>query len=160
MPSCTYSYMVNHTKNHDNIRSRSNYLESIVQLEHNTPYTTCSDLTRLPQGFLVNRFDYDGDYGHGAKPFPDAGRDRLIRSPSTATGGQTAPSFPHPRFSQVFVESAVANPPKSGEKVRIYKTDDRKPQRSRSGEEGGAAVNRAKVSHLPNHCQGSDREPI
>ncbi|MCP9772403.1 NAD-dependent epimerase/dehydratase family protein [Synechococcus sp. Tobar12-5m-g] len=96
---------------------------------------------------LVNRFDYDGDYGTVLNRFL---MQAAIGYPLTVhgTGGQTR-AFIHIRDSVKCVELAVANPPSPGEKVRIYNqmTESHK---VKDLAEKVAAVTGAKVSHLPN----------
>jgi UDP-sulfoquinovose synthase len=96
---------------------------------------------------LVNRFDYDGDYGTVLNRFL---MQAAIGYPLTVhgTGGQTR-AFIHIRDSVKCVELAVANPPSPGEKVRIYNqmTESHK---VKDLAEKVAAVTGATVSHLPN----------
>ena len=67
---------------------------------------------------LINRFDYDGDYGTVLNRF-------LIQAaigyPLTVhgTGGQTR-AFIHIQDSVRCIELALANPPKRGERVKIF----------------------------------------
>ncbi|APD48107.1 NAD-dependent epimerase/dehydratase family protein [Synechococcus sp. CS-602] len=122
----------------DNIR--------VTDLHQGIVWGTNTDLTdRDPR--LVNRFDYDGDYGTVLNRFL---MQAAIGYPLTVhgTGGQTR-AFIHIRDSVKCVELAVANPPKSGEKVRIYNqmTESHK---VKDLAEKVAAVTGAKVSHLPN----------
>lgn len=67
---------------------------------------------------LVNRFDYDGDYGTVLNRFL---MQAAIGHPLTVhgSGGQTR-AFIHIRDSVRCVELAIANPPKSGERPRIF----------------------------------------
>ena len=66
---------------------------------------------------LINRFDYDGDYGTVLNRFLMQG---AIGYPLTVhgTGGQTR-AFIHLRDTVRCVQLAIANPPESGERVRI-----------------------------------------
>jgi len=78
--------------------------------------------TQTPQTILdeklINRFDYDGDYGTVLNRF-------LMQAatgyPLTVygTGGQTR-AFIHIRDTVRCIELAIANPPKAGEKPRIF----------------------------------------
>ena len=67
---------------------------------------------------LINRFDYDGDYGTVLNRF-------LIQAaigyPLTVhgTGGQTR-AFIHIQDSVRCIELALANPPKRGDRVKIF----------------------------------------
>ena len=66
---------------------------------------------------LINRFDYDGDYGTVLNRFL---MQAAVGYPLTVhgTGGQTR-AFIHIRDTARCVELAVANPPSRGERVRI-----------------------------------------
>jgi UDP-sulfoquinovose synthase len=67
---------------------------------------------------LINRFDYDGDYGTVLNRFL---MQAAIGYPLTVhgTGGQTR-AFIHIRDSVRCIELAVENPPAPGERVRIF----------------------------------------
>lgn len=67
---------------------------------------------------LVNRFDYDGDYGTVLNRFL---MQAAIKYPLTiyGTGGQTR-AFIHIRDTVRCIELALLNPPKSGDGVHIY----------------------------------------
>ncbi|MDQ4041112.1 MAG: NAD-dependent epimerase/dehydratase family protein [Actinomycetota bacterium] len=67
---------------------------------------------------LINRFDYDGDYGTVLNRFL---MQAAIGHPLTVhgTGGQTR-AFIHIRDSVRCIELAVENPPERGERVRIF----------------------------------------
>ncbi|MHB1906588.1 MAG: NAD-dependent epimerase/dehydratase family protein [Acidimicrobiales bacterium] len=67
---------------------------------------------------LINRFDYDGDYGTVLNRFL---MQAAIGHPLTVhgTGGQTR-AFIHIRDTVRCVEIALANPPASGEKVKVF----------------------------------------
>ncbi len=67
---------------------------------------------------LINRFDYDGDYGTVLNRFL---MQAAIGFPLTVhgTGGQTR-AFIHLQDSVRCIELAVANPPRRGERVRIF----------------------------------------
>ncbi|HEV7364069.1 MAG TPA: NAD-dependent epimerase/dehydratase family protein [Solirubrobacteraceae bacterium] len=67
---------------------------------------------------LINRFDYDGDYGTVLNRFL---MQAAIGFPLTVhgTGGQTR-AFIHIRDTVRCVELAVTHPPESGERVRIF----------------------------------------
>jgi UDP-sulfoquinovose synthase len=78
--------------------------------------------TQTPQTVLdeklINRFDYDGDYGTVLNRFL---MQATIGYPLTVhgTGGQTR-AFIHIRDTVRCIELAIANPPKAGEKPRIF----------------------------------------
>jgi len=67
---------------------------------------------------LINRFDYDGDYGTVLNRFIVQG---ALGVPLTVygTGGQTR-GFIHITDTAKCVEIAVSNPPQAGEKVQIF----------------------------------------
>jgi UDP-sulfoquinovose synthase len=67
---------------------------------------------------LVNRFDYDGDYGTVLNRFL---MQAAVGHPLTVhgTGGQTR-AFIHIRDTVRCIELALLNPPEAGERVRIY----------------------------------------
>jgi hypothetical protein len=77
---------------------------------------------------LINRFDYDGDYGTVLNRFL---MQAAVGYPLTVhgTGGQTR-AFIHIRDTVKCIELALANPPKRGEKVKIF---DRNAPRARTG---------------------------
>ena len=67
---------------------------------------------------LINRFDYDGDYGTVLNRFL---MQAAIGYPLTVhgTGGQTR-AFIHIRNTVRCIELAITNPPKRGDRVRIF----------------------------------------
>ena len=67
---------------------------------------------------LINRFDYDGDYGTVLNRFL---MQAAIGHPLTVhgTGGQTR-AFIHIRDTARCIEIALANPPENGEKVSVF----------------------------------------
>jgi UDP-sulfoquinovose synthase len=67
---------------------------------------------------LINRFDYEGDYGTVLNRFLV---EAAVDHPLTVygTGGQTR-AFIHIRDSVCCVELAITNPPKAGERVKIF----------------------------------------
>ncbi len=67
---------------------------------------------------LINRFDYDGDYGTVLNRFL---MQAAIGHPLTVhgTGGQTR-AFLHIRDTVKCIELALTNPPKSGDRVKIF----------------------------------------
>ena len=96
---------------------------------------------------LTNRFDYDGDYGTVLNRFL---MQAAIGYPLTVhgTGGQTR-AFIHIQDSVKCVQLALENPPKKGERVKIFN------QMTESHQVGElakkvAALTDAKVNYLPN----------
>ena len=96
---------------------------------------------------LMNRFDYDGDYGTVLNRFL---MQAAINYPLTVhgTGGQTR-AFIHIRDSVKCIQLALDNPPEPGEKVKIFN------QMTESHQVGQLAqkvadMTGAEVAHLPN----------
>ena len=96
---------------------------------------------------LTNRFDYDGDYGTVLNRFL---MQAAIKYPLTVhgTGGQTR-AFIHIQDSVKCVQLALENPPKEGERVKIFN------QMTESHQVGAlakkvAALTGAEVNYLPN----------
>lgn len=96
---------------------------------------------------LINRFDYDGDYGTVLNRFL---MQAAINYPLTVhgTGGQTR-AFIHIRDSVKCVQLALDNPPTPGENVKIFN------QMTESHQVGQLAqkvadMTGAQVAHLPN----------
>jgi UDP-sulfoquinovose synthase len=107
--------------------------------------------TQTPQTIrdekLINRFDYDGDYGTVLNRFL---MEAAIGYPLTVhgTGGQTR-AFIHIRDTVRCIELAIANPPKTGEKPRIFN------QMTETFKVGDLAdliakMTKAKVEHVEN----------
>lgn len=67
---------------------------------------------------LINRFDYEGDYGTVLNRFLV---EAAVDHPLTVygTGGQTR-AFIHIRDTVCCIELAISNPPKAGERVKIF----------------------------------------
>lgn len=89
----------------------------ITDLHQGIVWGTVTDETAMDAD-LVNRFDYDGDYGTVLNRF-------LVQSvvghPLTVhgTGGQTR-AFIHIRDTVKCIKLALENPPQSGERVKIF----------------------------------------
>ena len=118
----------------------------VTDLHQGIVWGTHTDQTRLhPQ--LVNRFDYDGDYGTVLNRF-------LIQAaigyPLTVhgTGGQTR-AFIHIQDSVRCIELALKNPPKRGDRVKIF-NQMTETHRVRDLAELVAKLTGAQVSYLPN----------
>ena len=95
--------------------AKNNHLK-ITDLHQGIVWGTQTTETRLDEN-LINRFDYDGDYGTVLNRF-------LVQSalnfPLTVhgTGGQTR-AFIHIEDSMKCIEIAISNPPKKGQKPII-----------------------------------------
>src|SRR6476469_2830647 len=89
----------------------------ITDLHQGIVWGTQTDQTALDER-LINRFDYDGDYGTVLNRFL---MQAAIGFPLTVhgTGGQTR-AFIHIRDTVRCVELAVTHPPVRGERVRIF----------------------------------------
>lgn len=89
----------------------------ITDLHQGIVWGTNTDETLLDER-LINRFDYDGDYGTVLNRFL---MQAAIGHPLTVhgTGGQTR-AFIHIRDTVRCIEIALTNPPKHGEKVMIF----------------------------------------
>ena len=96
---------------------------------------------------LINRFDYDGDYGTVLNRFL---MQAAINYPLTVhgTGGQTR-AFIHIRDSVKCVQLALDNPPAPGEKVKIFNQMTESHQVGQLAQKVADMMD-AQVSHLPN----------
>ncbi|MDQ0324194.1 UDP-sulfoquinovose synthase [Rhodopseudomonas julia] len=106
---------------------------------------------------LINRFDYDGDYGTVLNRF-------LIQAavgyPLTVhgTGGQTR-AFIHIQDSVRCIEIALKNPPASGEPVTIF-NQATETHRVRDLAELVAKMTGAKIANLPNPRKEADENEL
>ena len=118
----------------------------ITDLHQGIVWGTHTDQTiRHPQ--LINRFDYDGDYGTVLNRF-------LIQAaigyPLTVhgTGGQTR-AFIHMQDSVRCIEIALNNPPKAGDKTEIF-NQMTETHRVRDLADLVSELTGAEIAHLPN----------
>jgi UDP-sulfoquinovose synthase len=96
--------------------AKNDYLR-ITDLHQGIVWGTQTDETSLDER-LINRFDYDGDYGTVLNRFlmqAAIGYSLTVHG----TGGQTR-AFIHIRDTVRAVELAIANPPARGDRVRIF----------------------------------------
>ncbi|MCE6953336.1 NAD-dependent epimerase/dehydratase family protein [Cereibacter sphaeroides] len=128
----------------------------ITDLHQGIVWGTHTDQTRRhPQ--LINRFDYDGDYGTVLNRF-------LIQAaigyPLTVhgTGGQTR-AFIHLQDSVRCVELALSDAPKAGDRVRIF-NQMTETHRVRDLAELVARMTGAKVAFLPNPRKEADENEL
>jgi len=118
----------------------------VTDLHQGIVWGTHTDQTRRHEQ-LINRFDYDGDYGTVLNRF-------LIQAaigyPLTVhgTGGQTR-AFIHIQDSVRCIELALADPPKEGERVRIF-NQMTETHRVRDLAELVAKMTGARIAYLPN----------
>ncbi len=96
---------------------------------------------------LINRFDYDGDYGTVLNRFL---MQAAIGHPLTVhgTGGQTR-AFIHIQDTVKCIQLAVENPPESGERVKIF-NQMTETHRVRDLAKIIADITGAKIDHLEN----------
>ena len=89
----------------------------ITDLHQGIVWGTDTDETKMDER-LINRFDYDGDYGTVLNRFL---MQSAINYPLTVhgSGGQTR-AFIHIKDTVKCVEIALQNPPSVGEKVKIF----------------------------------------
>ena len=89
----------------------------ITDLHQGIVWGTNTDLTLLDES-LINRFDYDGDYGTVLNRFL---MQAIVGHPLTVhgTGGQTR-AFIHIKDTVNCIKLAVENPPKIGDRVQIF----------------------------------------
>lgn len=89
----------------------------VTDLHQGVVWGTNTEETRLDER-LINRFDYDGDYGTVLNRFL---MQAAIGHPLTVhgTGGQTR-AFIHIQDTVKCVQLAIENPPESGERVKIF----------------------------------------
>ena len=123
-----------------------NDLVRITDLHQGIVWGTNTDTT-LKDPRLTNRFDYDGDYGTVLNRFL---MQAAIGYPLSVhgTGGQTR-AFIHIKDSVKCVQLAIENPPKSGERVKIFN------QMTESHQVGElakkvASLTGANINYLPN----------
>lgn len=118
----------------------------ITDLHQGIVWGTHTDQTRRHEQ-LINRFDYDGDYGTVLNRF-------LIQAaidyPLTVhgTGGQTR-AFIHIQDTVRCIELALQDAPKAGERVKIF-NQMTETHRVRDLAELVAGLTGAKVAYLPN----------
>lgn len=118
----------------------------ITDLHQGIVWGTHTDQTRRHEQ-LINRFDYDGDYGTVLNRFLIQA---AIGHPLTVhgTGGQTR-AFIHIQDSVRCIELALGDAPKRGERVRIF-NQMTETHRVRDLAEMVAKQTGAEVSYLPN----------
>ena len=128
----------------------------ITDLHQGIVWGAQTEETRLDER-LINRFDYDGDYGTVLNRFLMQG---ALGYPLTVhgTGGQTR-AFIHIQDTVRCVELALNNPPKSGERVKILNqmTESR---RVRDLAALVADMTGAEVHNVPNPRQEADENEL
>ena len=118
----------------------------ITDLHQGIVWGTQTEETRRDER-LVNRFDYDGDYGTVLNRFL---MQAAIGYPLTVhgSGGQTR-AFINLQDSVRCIELAIASPPKAGERVRIF-NQMTETHRVRELANIVAEMTGAKIENLPN----------
>ena len=128
----------------------------ITDLHQGIVWGTHTDQTRRHEQ-LINRFDYDGDYGTVLNRF-------LIQAaigyPLTVhgSGGQTR-AFIHIQDSVRCIELALRDAPQAGERVRIF-NQMTETHRVRDLAELVARLTGARVAHLPNPRNEADENDL
>jgi UDP-sulfoquinovose synthase len=128
----------------------------ITDLHQGIVWGTQTEETRLDPR-LVNRFDYDGDYGTVLNRFlmqAAVGYPLTVHGP----GGQTR-AFINIQDTVRCVELALAHPPARGERVKVM-NQMTECWRVRELAEMVARLTGAKVAHLPNPRQEADENDL
>jgi UDP-sulfoquinovose synthase len=128
----------------------------ITDLHQGIVWGTNTDETALDPR-LINRFDYDGDYGTVLNRFL---MQSAIGHPLTVhgTGGQTR-AFIHIRDTVRCIEIAIGNPPKHGEKVKIF-NQMTETHRVRELAELISRMAGTEISYLPNPRKEGDENEL
>ena len=128
----------------------------ITDLHQGIVWGTQTEETRLDER-LINRFDYDGDYGTVLNRFL---MQAAIGYPLTVhgSGGQTR-AFIHIQDTVRCIELAVTNPPKRGERVRIL---NQLTETHRLNELASmiAGLTGAAIEHVPNPRREADENDL
>lgn len=128
----------------------------ITDLHQGIVWGTNTDETAMDPR-LINRFDYDGDYGTVLNRFL---MQSAIGHPLTVhgTGGQTR-AFIHIRDTVRCIEIALNNPPKHGEKVKIY---NQMTETHRVSELAGliSRLTGSEIAYLPNPRKEADANEL
>ncbi|MEQ8234742.1 MAG: NAD-dependent epimerase/dehydratase family protein [Gammaproteobacteria bacterium] len=128
----------------------------VTDLHQGIVWGTQTEETKLDPR-LINRFDYDGDYGTVLNRFL---MQAAVDYPLTVhgTGGQTR-AFIHIQDTVRCIELAVDNPPRSGERVRIM-NQMTETHRVRDLAEIVARIAGAKVAFVPNPRKEADENEL
>ncbi len=128
----------------------------ITDLHQGIVWGTQTDETRLDER-LINRFDYDGDYGTVLNRFL---MQAALGYPLTVhgTGGQTR-AFIHIRDTVRCIELAVLHPPQRGERVNIL-NQMTETHRVRDLAALVSELTGAEIAHLPNPRNEADENEL
>ena len=123
-----------------------NDLLKITDLHQGIVWGTQTKQTRIDER-LINRFDYDGDYGTVLNRFlmqAVVGHDLTVHG----TGGQTR-AFIHLQDTVKCIEIAINNPPKEGDRPMIF-NQMTEPHKVVDLAKMIAEITNAKIAYLPN----------
>ncbi|MBB4303639.1 UDP-sulfoquinovose synthase [Rhodobium orientis] len=128
----------------------------ITDLHQGIVWGTQTEETKMDER-LINRFDYDGDYGTVLNRFL---MQAAIGYPMTVhgTGGQTR-AFIHIQDTVRCIELAITNPPQTGAKVNIL-NQMTETHRVRELAEMVARKTGAEISKVPNPRQEADENEL
>ena len=128
----------------------------VTDLHQGIVWGTTTEETMLEER-LINRFDYDGDYGTVLNRFL---MQAAIEYPLTVhgTGGQTR-AFIHIRDTVRCIELAVLNPPEKGERVKIL-NQMTETHKVRDLAEMVAGLTGARVDYLSNPRNEDDENDL
>jgi UDP-sulfoquinovose synthase len=128
----------------------------ITDLHQGIVWGTQTQETRLDER-LINRFDYDGDYGTVLNRFL---MQAAVDYPLTVhgSGGQTR-AFIHIQDTVRCIQIALENPPKAGERVQIF-NQMTETHRVRDLAQMIAERTGAKIDHLPNPRNEADENEL
>ena len=128
----------------------------ITDLHQGIVWGTQTKETRLHEK-LINRFDYDGDYGTVLNRFL---MQAAINYPLTVhgTGGQTR-AFIHIQDTVRCIQIAIENPPKKGERVQIF-NQMTETHRVRDLAKMISEISDAKIEYVPNPRNEADQNEL
>ena len=128
----------------------------VTDLHQGIVWGTTTDETALDER-LINRFDYDGDYGTVLNRFL---MQAAIKYPLTVhgTGGQTR-AFIHIRDTVRCIELAILHPPKHGDRVSIL-NQMTETHRVRDLAEMIATMTGSEIQYLPNPRNEHDENEL
>src|SRR5579875_2598809 len=128
----------------------------ITDLHQGIVWGTQPEQTRLDEG-LINRFDYDGDYGTVLNRFL---MQAAVGHPLTVhgTGGQTR-AFIHIQDTVRCIQLALENPPQPGDRVKIF-NQMTETHRVRDLAKMVSDLTGAKIAHLRNPRNEADENDL
>ena len=127
-----------------------------TDLHQGVVWGTQTEETRLDER-LINRFDYDGDYGTVLNRFLVQAS---VEYPLTVhgTGGQTR-AFIHIQDTVRCIEIALNNEPKKGERVRIY-NQMTETHKVRDLAEMISKITQSEINYIPNPRKEDDENEL